>query len=192
MATKRLEVGGHLSAEALKERMKRCVDAREALRWQMLWQLRLGRSTEEVAQACGFSARWVQKLVGRYNREGESALRAWQRPHPRGLKPLLDAAQKEELARAFLLPVPESLGGGLWSGRKVALWIREKTGRKTWPQQGWSYLRQLGFALKVPRPRHPQAASAEEAREWGKKPGPKTGFHSPGPSRGGGGALGRG
>ena len=171
MATKRLELAGHLSAEELKERMRHCKDPQQARRWQALWHLRQGKSTAEAAEACGFSARWVQKIAGRFNKEGAQAVTANERPHPRGLKPLLTPDQQQQLSEALVLAVPENLGGGLWNGRKVALWILQKTGKETWPQQGCVYLHRLGFSLKVPRPRHPRAASEEEAKEWEKKSG---------------------
>jgi hypothetical protein len=74
----------------------------------------------------------------------------------------LDETQRLELASALEAPASAELGGGLWSGRKVAAWIKARTGKATRPQQGWVYLRQLGFGLRVPRPRHPHTASPEE------------------------------
>lgn len=192
MATKRLELSSQLSVEELKERMRRCKVPQQSRRWQVLWHLRQDKSTAQTAQACGFSTRWMQKIAGRFNKEGEQALTANRRPHRRGLKPLLTPDQQQELSRALLLPVPEELGGGLWTGRKVALWIKEKTGRETWPQQGCVYLHRLGFSLKVPRPRHPRAASKEEAKEWEKKSGRASGLHSSGAPGSRSGTLGRG
>ena len=192
MATKRLELAGHLSVEELKERMRSSKDPQQTRRWQVLWHLRQGKSTKETAEACGFSARWVQKLAGRFNKEGASAVSNPKRSHGGGYQPLLTPDQQQELAEALLLPVPEALGGGLWTGRKVALWIRKKTGKETWPQQGCSYLHRLGFSLKVTRPRHPRAASKAEAKQWEKKSGRPVGLHSSGAPGSRGGTLGRG
>lgn len=192
MPTKRLELAGHLSIEELKERMKSSKDPQQTRRWQVLWHLRQGKSTAEAAEACGFSTRWVQKLAGRFNKEGAQAVSRAKRSHGGGYQPLLTPDQQQELSEALLMPVPEELGGGLWSGRKVALWIKKKTGRETWPQQGCSYLHRLGFSLKVPRPRHPRAVSEEEAKEWEKKSGRALGIHSSGAPCSRGGTLGRG
>ncbi len=52
--------------------------------------------------------------------------------------------------------------GGLWTGPKVAAWMGARLGQKVWPQRGWDYLRRLEHSLQVPRPRHAEAASAEE------------------------------
>ena len=48
------------------------------------------------------------------------------------------------------------------TGRKVAAWIKEHTGRQVHPQRGWEYLRRLGGTLRVPRPRHAKADPAEQ------------------------------
>ena len=50
----------------------------------------------------------------------------------------------------------------LWTGRKVAAWIKDKTGRQVHPQRGWEYLRRLGGTLRVPRPRHAKADQASQ------------------------------
>ena len=79
-----------------------------------------------------------------------------------GARPLLSEAQRAQLATAIEAPVPAHLGGGLWSGRKVALWVKTATGHAIRPPQGCVYLHQLGCGLRVPRPRHRRAASPEE------------------------------
>ena len=75
----------------------------------------------------------------------------------------LSEAQRAQLAAAIEAPVPAHLGGGLWSGRKVARWVQAATGRTIRPPQGCVYLRQLGFGLaRAPTPpppcRQPRAA----------------------------------
>ncbi len=51
----------------------------------------------------------------------------------------------------------------MWSGPKVAAWIAAKTGHEIHPQRGWDYLKQLGFTLKRPRPRHAKADAEAQA-----------------------------
>jgi transposase len=104
----------------------------------------------------------VREIIRRYNAQGPAAVADGHKAKPGGARPLLDESQRLELARALEAPVPAALGGGLWSGRKVAAWIKTRTGKSTHPQQGWVYLRQLGFGLRVARPRHPNAATPEE------------------------------
>ncbi len=46
---------------------------------------------------------------------------------------------------------------------EVAAWMAGALGReKVAPQRGWEALRAIGRTIQVPRPRHPQAATAEE------------------------------
>ena len=40
---------------------------------------------------------------------------------------------------------------------------------KVAPQCGWEALRAIGWTIQVPRPRHPQAATAEEREAFKKK-----------------------
>jgi transposase len=164
MARARVELAAHLSAEELKARARarRDSDPKELRRWQALWLFSLGRSTAEISAACNLSASWVREIIRRYNAQGPAALADGHSVRPGGARPLLDEAQRLELASLLDGAVPAELGGGLWSGRKVALWIKARTGKSTRPQQGWVYLRQLGFGLRVPRPRHPHTASPEE------------------------------
>jgi transposase len=164
MARARVELAAHLSAEELKRRARarKGADAKELRRWQALWLFSKGKSTAEISAACNLSASWVREIVRRYNQGGPGALADGHSVRPGGARPLLDETQRLELAGALEAPVPAALGGGLWSGRKVAAWIQARTGKATHPQQGWVYLRQLGFGLRVPRPRHPKAATAEE------------------------------
>jgi hypothetical protein len=58
--------------------------------------------------------------------------------------------------------------GGLWSGPKVARWVKEKTGKTVSAVTGWQYLRTLGFALLRPRPKHSEAATPEMQTIWKK------------------------
>ena len=56
--------------------------------------------------------------------------------------------------------------GGLWPGPKAARHAHDRRGIRTCPQTGWRWLKKLGFRLVAPRPRHPQAATAELQRGW--------------------------
>lgn len=62
-------------------------------------------------------------------------------------------------------PAPD---GGLWNGRKVADYLRESFRISVSRQQGWVYLKQMEFRLRVPRTEH-QEADLEAQEEWKKK-----------------------
>lgn len=84
--------------------------------------------------------------------------------HP-GPPSLLSAELKDELRRLLAGPAPD---GGLWTGPKVAAWMAKQLGRPVLPGQAWQTLRQMGYRLKRPRRRHPEAdAQAQEAFKKG-------------------------
>ena len=61
------EVVGHLSVEALGERFRAASDARWARHVQAIWLLAKGHGVAEVAATTAFGARWVEKLLARFN-----------------------------------------------------------------------------------------------------------------------------
>ena len=153
----RFSVAAHLSADALLARYRAARDTVERSRWQMIWLLVSGRSLAEVAAVTGYSTRWVRLVVQRYNEAGPAAL-ADQRHHNAGATPLLDGEGTAALEAALREPPP---AGGRWTGRKVAAWIAQRTGRDSVaPQCGWAYLRRTGHSPQVPRLRHTAAADA--------------------------------
>jgi transposase len=174
MAGKRIELSPHLSAAELKARSRagKGVDAKESRRWLALWHLGQGKSAKEAGVASGLSHSWVCKVAVRYNAQGAAGLESGQCRRPGGAPATLDAAGKKALAKALEQPPPARLGGGIWSGRKVAAWIKERTGRSLYPQQGCVILRELGLSLRVPRPVHAKAAAPAEKKAWKKSCAP--------------------
>ncbi len=76
------------------------------------------------------------------------------RKHNRGASPKLDDLQQAKLLQALRGNAPD---GGLWNGRKVADYLSELLGVRIGKQQGWEYLKQMEYRLRVPRPQHQQA-----------------------------------
>lgn len=124
---------------------------------QVIWLLLDGMPALEVSRVTGFGARWIEKLIHRWNGDGLSGL-GDRRRRNRGQKPVLDAAGVAALA-AVLEGVPAD--GGLWSGRQVAAWMSRRLGRPVDAKLGLVYLHRLGFTRQRPRPRHARAAAAE-------------------------------
>ena len=174
MAARAIELKGHLRAAELQRRARASKrdDPKEGRRWLALWHLHQGRSAQQAALACGLSHGWVCKVARRYNAQGVAGVQSGQLRRPGGVRPTLDVAGKAALAEALGEPPPPELGGGIWSGRKVAAWIKARTGRTLHAQQGCVILRELGFGLRVPRPVHAQTASPAERAAWKKSCAP--------------------
>ena len=167
---KRLVVAGHLAPDEVYRRYRACPDGRVKTRWHAIWLMARADgplTAEGAAAAVGLSDVWVRKLVHRYNARGPDGLDDGRKAN--GAKPLLGDAQQAELCAAVQAEPPD---GGLWTGPKVAAFAKARFGVTVRDHTGWQWLRKLGFRLKVPRPRHPRAATADEQRRWQRRPRP--------------------
>ncbi len=152
---KKLPLDNHLEPTELEQRYRRARDPVERAHYQIIWLLSQGRSTGEVAAVTGYSRAWIRSIVRRYNDSGAAGLGDRRHQNPGGgARALLGPQLREELAEALQAPPPD---GGLWSSRKVADWITQRTGRRAGVQRGWEYLRRLGYTPQVPRPAHATA-----------------------------------
>ena len=149
----------HLTQEELYRRYRKCQQAREKIRWRALYLISKGGVANHVAQRVGRSSGWITNLARRYNEQGATAVSDQRGEVAAGPEPTLNAKQARALESALRGPSPD---GGLWTSRKVAAWIRKKTGKDVHPTTAWRAMRSAGFTLQVPRPRHRQAATEEE------------------------------
>jgi transposase len=157
---RRIPLEAHLTSAQLKARFLKCADRVERSHWQTIWLL--SRSDKnytchEIADLMGFTADWVRKLVRRYNADPVKGLQDARRKN--GRKPVLNEQQQAALQRALEAEPPDH---GLWSGPKVALWIRQEFQQPVSAVTGWHYLSRLGWSLQIPRRRHDRSASPEE------------------------------
>ena len=191
MARPRLPIAPHLAPEEIARRYRSCRSGLEKTHWQILWLLTRPETPLSPAQAAaqvGLTAGWTRSLLKRWNAEGPDGL-ADRRAVKNGGKPKLTAEQRAELFTALQGPPPD---GGLWTGPKVALLVRDRWGVAIAKQTGWGWLKGLGFTLQVPRPKNPGAATDAERGEWKRRPGRPYGRASPRASREGRRAVGRG
>jgi transposase len=189
---KRIELSPHATTEELEHRYRKAKDPVERSHHQIVWLLSEGKKTEEVCEVTGYSPGWVRKIARRYNERGVDALgdRRHSNPGARG-RALLDEAGEEELLVALQGPPPAWVGGGMWSGPKVALWIAQRNGlEKVHVQRGFEYLRRARYSPQVPRPSNARAEDSE--REAFKKSPAEAGGAAGSASGGRGGAVGRG
>jgi transposase len=135
----------------------------------MVWRMSLGDPIREVARMVGYSEKWTKEIARRYAYEGGVEGLGDRRHGNPGAKEraLLDEEGQVRLQEALLKEAP--LGGGMWSGPKVARWIEQEIGiEKVHDQRGWEYLRKVGMSPQVPRPSNAQRADSDE-REAFKK-----------------------
>jgi transposase len=161
---KRLELSPHATKEELEQRYKKAKDPVERSHHQIVWLLSEGKRTEEVCEVTGYSAGWVRQIARRYNERGVDALGDRRHSNP-GAKEraLLDEAGEEELLQALQGPPPAWVGGGMWSGPKVARWIANRNGlEKVHVQRGFEYLRKVSYSPQVPRPFNARASASEK------------------------------
>jgi transposase len=138
----------------------------ERLRWHAIWLLLRSdrpRAPAQVADVVGLSVIAVRHTLRRWNRLGPDGLRDRRRGN--GAAARLTPDRRSALRSALRKRPPD---GGLWSGPKVARYVRGRWGVRVRPQTGWRWLRGLGFTLQVPRPSHPRAADAAARRRWKK------------------------
>jgi transposase len=154
----------------LEHRYRQARDPVERSHHQIVWLLSEGRTTKEVSEVTGYSLGWVRKIARRYNEWGVEALGDRRHQNPGASKrALLEEEGQAELREALLGPPPASVGGGMWSGPKVARWIAQRNGlEKVHAQRGFEYLRKAGMSPQVPRPSNAKGADPSE-REAFKK-----------------------
>lgn len=149
----------HLSSIELEAGYEAAGDPIAKSHFHALWLLSSGYEIDEVAELLSFSTRWVQALIKRYNEGGAEAL-GDQRVH-NGTQPTILTAEALAALKQRITTPPDD--GGLWSGPKIARWLAKFHGLKSvHDQRGWDALIAIGYSIQQPRPRHPQAATAED------------------------------
>lgn len=160
----RLPVVPHLTHDEIDRRYRSCSDAGEKTRWHVLWLVTRPDqplSATAAARLVGFTPAWGRAILKRYNAHGPEALIDRRRGNGAGFK--LTPPQQAELFATLQKPPPDH---GLWSGPKVAAFVKDRFGIAIAKQTGWQWLKELGFHLVVPRPQHPKAATRQEQKEW--------------------------
>jgi transposase len=106
---------------------------------EVIQLLELHTRMREIATITGYSLRAVQYIGQRYRETGLAALED-RRAGGQGRCPLLTSWLQCELWQALHSP---PLGGGEWTGPKVAEWMSMRTGKPIARQRGWEYLCRL-------------------------------------------------
>ena len=160
---KKAYLAQHFSSFELKEKYLKSRDPVEIRRWHLLWKISLGWTIKNSAVAVGYSYPYAQKILQRYNSNGEAGIinqKNRTSNHPRGKKRLLNSEQLEKLKQQIEQTPPD---GGIWTGTKVARWIEQETGRKkVGNQRGWVYLKKCRYSWQTPRQAHKKADKLEQ------------------------------
>ena len=138
----------------------------ERTRWHAIWLLARTddrRTPAQVAGLVGLSHVTVRAVLHRWNAAGPAGLADGRAGN--GSAPKLSARRRDALYAALQKRPPD---GGLWTGPKVARYVRDRWQVAVRPETGWRWLRDLGFTLQVPRPSHPRAADRPRRRAWKK------------------------
>ncbi|HEY1377448.1 MAG TPA: winged helix-turn-helix domain-containing protein [Gemmataceae bacterium] len=162
----RLPVIRHRTARQVWSKYRACRNPVEKTRWHLVWLLLRAdepRTPAQAAAVVGVSVITARAVLKRWNAGGPAGLT--DRRANNGGKPALTDGQRRELFAALSKRPPD---GGLWTGPKVARYVRDRWAVPAVPQTGWRWLRALGFTLQVPRPSHPRAADPATQRRWKK------------------------
>jgi transposase len=163
---RRLPVVAHLSVTKIRSRYLSCRHPIEKVRWHALWLLArtdTPRTPDQVADLVGLSGVTVREVLKRWNRLGPDGVRDGRTSN--GSSPKLTTRQRNALFAALQKRPPD---GGLWSGPKVARYVRKRWSVTVRSETGWRWLKKLGFTLQVPRPSHPKSADRPTQHRWKK------------------------
>ena len=162
----RLPFVRHRTANQIRSKYRACRHPVEKVRWHAVWLLARTdepRTPAQVAGLVGLSAVTVRDVLHRWNDRGPGGLA--DRRTGNGADPKLSARRRDALYAALQKRPPD---GGVWTGPKVARYVRGRWQVTVRPETGWRWLVALGFSLQVPRPSHPKAADAPTRRRWKK------------------------
>ena len=108
-----------------------------------------GRSKSEVARDCGVSRRWVQKLLARYETDGEAAF------EPRSRRPHTSPQRTGTAVEDTVVALRKQLvDKGLDAGAETIAWhLRQHTGSAPSVATIWRILTRRGFIVPQPHKR---------------------------------------
>ena len=155
---RRLPFVRHLSVGKLRYRYVSCRHPVGKPRWHALWLLARTdhpRTPAAAADVVGRSAVTVRHVLHRWNDHGPDGVA--DRRAGNGADPKLTARRRAALYAALQRRPPD---GGVWTGPKVARYVRDRWRVGGRPGTGWRWRVGVGFSLQVARPSHPKAADA--------------------------------
>ena len=156
----------HRTQSQIRAKYRACRHPIEKTRWHAIWLLSRTdplRTSDPVGNLVGLSGVTVRAILHRWNEHGPDGL--VDQRNRNGAKPKLTTRRRDALYAALQRRPPD---GGLWTGPKVARYVRTRWPLAVSPETGWRWLVELGFSLQVPRPSHPKSADPPTRRAWEK------------------------
>ena len=145
--------------EEIKEKIKKCEDKKEVIRWIAILIMKINKlTTRATAKLVGFSKEAVRQWVNKYNELGADGLKDGRRNNIGG-----NIYKSEELLN-FLIELleKEPKDGGLWTGKRLKVCLEKKYKRVIGLSTIYNWLHLLGYSLKVPRPKHKSDKADEQ------------------------------
>lgn len=148
------------SADELREMQRLEKQAKPKLRLLVALKRKEGQSFDSIAGQLEMKRITVNKLLHRFQERGISAKEDEKRSgRPRSLtSPQLKSLKKR------LIAGPRKGQNPMWTTKMVMGHVEKKYGEKYTARHMRRLLRQLGFSVQRPRPRHYEANPAEQAR----------------------------
>jgi transposase len=153
-----LTVTPHLTVEEVEKRYRAATDAVEARQWQVILLMSRGERTARTAAVTTLSRDWMREVIHRYHQDGPDGIGDRRHKNP-GAKSPLTAEVLAELHGKLAQASPD---GGVWSGPKVAAWLSERLGQPVDPKKAWRWMREEGYVLRRPRPRHAKTSLEDQ------------------------------
>ncbi len=154
-----------VSVQELKNFMATETNAKARLRWLVAIHRKEGKSMDEIAESCAMTKSTVQGILHRFKERGKDAALAVKQD---GRPPELTIKQRELLLNILDKGNPR-VPSRLWTSKEVLGLIKKKFGVVYTPQHIWKLLRNCGFSLLQPRPRHYKSPTKEEQNQFKKK-----------------------
>jgi hypothetical protein len=145
----------HLNDDELKFNFKNADDQKIKDRWHLLWLVQAKKlETTKASVYLGHDKSYGCYWIKEYNKKGPSVITEKKITNPNLGDPKITKEMKNDLFKAFIEPVPENIGGGLWSGPKVSQYVKEYYNISINRVTGWYLLKGAGLSVQSVRPKH--------------------------------------
>jgi len=138
-------------------------EALEAFRLAAVRLRQRGVPVQTIAESFGVTSEAVYLWLKKARTQGLGSLRSTKASGP---EPALAPEQFQELLRCLRRPATElGYATDLWSGPRIAHWVKHRFGVEYHPKHMPRFLRRLGLVLKFPE-RRALEQDPEEVRRW--------------------------